>query len=172
MFWTTFVFMYMLKTYSHTFSLSHSFNLSFNHSRHAEQVLFSSLCSKLAVYRRKLQCFFSDLHHHTTLTCYVWVHRAGSQLKMGRKKNTDLSDTFFNVVHVRCVKVCRVVGRRSAHSFVTAKILGRWYRVGSLEPGHVGIPTVLNIFSIKKTTVYNQLTIYMMKFYQRYFRHY
>ena len=58
--WTTFVFMSMLKTYSHTFSLSlshshsfslsHSFNLSFNHSRHAEQLLFSSLCSKVAVY--------------------------------------------------------------------------------------------------------------------------
>ena len=30
-------------------SLSDSFNLSFTHSRHAEQVLFSSLCSKFAV---------------------------------------------------------------------------------------------------------------------------
>ena len=39
----------------HTLSLSHSFNLSFNHSRHAEQFLFSCLCSKLTVYRRKLQ---------------------------------------------------------------------------------------------------------------------
>ena len=35
--------------HSHSFSLSHSFNLSFTHSRHAEQVLFSSLCSKVAV---------------------------------------------------------------------------------------------------------------------------
>ena len=66
--WTTFVFISMLKTHPHTFSLSlslaislslsHSFNLSFNHSRHAEQVLFSSLCSKVAVYSRKLQWFF------------------------------------------------------------------------------------------------------------------
>ena len=49
---------FLTLTLSHSFSLSHSFNLSFNHSRHAEQVLFSSLCSKFAVYSRKLQCFF------------------------------------------------------------------------------------------------------------------
>ena len=65
--WTTFVFISMLKSHSltlalslsHTLSLSHSFNVSFNHSRHAEQVLFSCLGSKVAVYRRKLQWFFS-----------------------------------------------------------------------------------------------------------------
>merc|ERR1711994_234898 len=34
---------------SHTLSLSHSFNLSFTHSRHAEQVLFSCLCSKVTL---------------------------------------------------------------------------------------------------------------------------
>merc|ERR1711994_584324 len=53
---------YAQKSLSHfhtlTLSLSHSFNVSFNHSRHAEQVLFSSLSSKYAVYSRKLQCFF------------------------------------------------------------------------------------------------------------------
>ena len=65
---------------THSFSLSHSFNLSFNHSWHAEQVLFSSLCSKVAVYRRKLQCFFFD--STITLTCDIRVHRAGSQLKI------------------------------------------------------------------------------------------
>ena len=67
--WTTFVFMSMLKSHSltftlshsHTLALSHSFNLSFTHSRHAEQVLFSCLGSKVAVYSRKLQCFFFDL---------------------------------------------------------------------------------------------------------------
>ena len=48
----------LMLSLSHTLSLSHSFNLSFTHSRHAEQVLFSSLGSKVAVYRRKLQCFF------------------------------------------------------------------------------------------------------------------
>ena len=93
--WTTFVFISMLKSHSHilslslshshSFSLSHSFNLSFNHSRHAEQVLFSSLCSKVAVYRRKLQCFFFDTLSTSTstitLTCEFRVHRAGSQLK-------------------------------------------------------------------------------------------
>ena len=63
--WTTFVFMFMLKSHilslshSHTLALSHSFNLSFNHSRHAEQVLFSCLCSKVTVNGRKLQCFLA-----------------------------------------------------------------------------------------------------------------
>ena len=70
-------------THSLSLSLSHSFNLSFNHSRHAEQVLFSSLCSKVAVYRWKLQCFFFDssslLHTRST---DIRVHRAGSQLKI------------------------------------------------------------------------------------------
>ena len=72
---------------SHTLSLSlsHSFNLSFTHSRHAEQVLFSSLCSKFAVYRRKLQCFFFD-HHHSTPSTDIRVHRAGSQLKIAKSK--------------------------------------------------------------------------------------
>ena len=50
-------FLTLTLSHSHSFSLSHSFNLSFNHSRHAEQVLFSSVCSKVAVYSRKLQCF-------------------------------------------------------------------------------------------------------------------
>ena len=58
--WTTFVFISMLKSHPHTFSLSlslaislsHSFNLSFNHSRHAEQVLFSCLGSKVTVSSR------------------------------------------------------------------------------------------------------------------------
>ena len=31
-------------------TLSHSFNLSFTHSRHTEQLLFSCLCSKVAVF--------------------------------------------------------------------------------------------------------------------------
>ena len=82
-------FMSMLKSHSHTLSVSHSctlnmlnnfcfhvyaqkslshsfttfatftifttFTLSFTLSQHAEQVLFSSLCSKVAVYSRKMQ---------------------------------------------------------------------------------------------------------------------
>ena len=73
--WTTFVFITMLKSHSHTislshshsFSLSHSFNLSFTHSRHAEQLLFSCLSSNVTLYRWK-------------------CHRAGSQLKMSERQ--------------------------------------------------------------------------------------
>ena len=43
--------------------------------------MFSSLCSKFAIYRLKMQCFFFDLVV-TTLSCDFRVHRAGSQLKM------------------------------------------------------------------------------------------
>ena len=76
-------------TFSHShplslsLSLSHSFNLPFTHSRHAEQLLFSCLGSNVTVYTRKLQWFFLDLHLHLliTLSCDSWVHRAGSQLK-------------------------------------------------------------------------------------------
>ena len=63
-----------------TFTTFTTFNLSINHSRHAEQVLFSSLCWKLTVYCWKLQWFFFD--HIITLSCDSWVHRAGSQLKI------------------------------------------------------------------------------------------
>ena len=75
--------MLLTLTLSHylTLSLSHSFNLSFNHSRHAEQVLFSCLGSKVAVYSWKLQWFFFYLLLLITLSCDTWVHRAGSQLK-------------------------------------------------------------------------------------------
>ena len=52
-------------TLTHSLSLSHSLNLSFNHSWHAEQVLFSCLCSKVTVYWWKWQCD-------------IWVHWAGS----------------------------------------------------------------------------------------------
>ena len=45
-------------THSLTISLSHSFNLSLNHSWHAEQLLFSSLCSKVTL---TLSCS----HSHT-----------------------------------------------------------------------------------------------------------
>ena len=51
-------------------------------SGHAEQLLFSCLCSKVSVYRSKCQCFFFDIIILSTLPCYFTVHRAGSQLKM------------------------------------------------------------------------------------------
>ena len=62
-------------------SLSHSHTLSFTLSRHAEQLLFSCLGSKVTVYSRKLQCFFWDLIL-SILTCYFRCHEAGSQLKI------------------------------------------------------------------------------------------
>ena len=65
---------------THTLSLSHS--LSHSLSRHGEQLLFSLVCSKVTVYRWKLQWFFFDSSSLTTLPCDVWVHRAGSQLKI------------------------------------------------------------------------------------------
>ena len=52
-----------------TLSLSHSLTLSFILSWHAEQLLFSCLCSKFAVYRWKCQCFF-----------YHMIFLAGNQL--------------------------------------------------------------------------------------------
>ena len=58
--WTTFVFLSMLKSHSHT--LFPSFTLSFSHSRHAEWVLFSCLCSKFTDYRWKWQCVFLPPH--------------------------------------------------------------------------------------------------------------
>ena len=45
---------------------------------HAEQLLFSGLCSKVTVYSQKLQCFFYIIH----LILWVRVHRACSQLKI------------------------------------------------------------------------------------------
>ena len=52
--------------------------------RHAEQFLFSCLCSKVAVYSRKLQWFFwhAPHHHHPPRPCEFRCQRAGSQLKM------------------------------------------------------------------------------------------
>ena len=39
----------MLKSHCHAITLSHSNTLSFNHSPHAEQLLFSWLCSKVTL---------------------------------------------------------------------------------------------------------------------------
>ena len=46
-----------------TLTLSHSFNLSFTHSRHAEQLLFSCLCSKVTL---TLSLFQSLIHSLST----------------------------------------------------------------------------------------------------------
>ena len=109
MFWTTFVFMSMLKTYSHTFSLSLSLTLTLSHS-HTLSISHSITLDMLNkfcfhVYAQKSLfiaencnaffwhqwfffdktfhlCFFWD--HISTLTCEFRSHRAGSQLKIGR----------------------------------------------------------------------------------------
>ena len=90
---------FLTLTLSHSFSLSHSFNLSFNHSRHAEQVLFSSLCSKVAVNSRKLQCFFLDLNTTSTLSCEFRVHRAGSQRKMSECQTKAGNQNSHSLIH-------------------------------------------------------------------------
>ena len=78
--------MSMLKSHYHfhTLSLSHSLShaliLSFIISRHAEQLLFSCLCSKVTVNGRKLQWFF--LTASSSSSCEFGVHGAGSQLKI------------------------------------------------------------------------------------------
>ena len=51
-------------------------------SLHAEQLLFSCLCSKVTVSLRKWQCFFRDIIHIHTLSCEFRVHRAGFELKI------------------------------------------------------------------------------------------
>ena len=90
----------------HTLTLSHSHCLALSlthshslthlliHSRYAEQLLFSCLCSKVNIYRQKLQCGFLDSHshsHHITLSPDIRVHRAGSQLKMSERQTKALS---------------------------------------------------------------------------------
>ena len=73
-----------------TLSLTYSLTLSFTLSRYAEQLLFSCLGSKVTVY--KLVMFFWDIL--LTLTCEFRCHRAGCQLKTTRKKGLVLAHTF------------------------------------------------------------------------------
>ena len=80
-------------------SIARSLDHSITHSGHAEQVLFSSLCSKVAVYSRKLQWgFFYSLS--VILTCEFRSHRAGFQLKKWVKLLIRLSSNvriFFRI---------------------------------------------------------------------------
>ena len=118
--WTTFVFMSMLKSHSLTLTLSHSLNVSlshshsftfsFTHSRHAEQVLSSCLCSKVTVYSRKLQWFFdpvsldvTDLvpservtfeHRHENKSCSVWREWVNERLWDWESERVRHSDIF------------------------------------------------------------------------------
>ena len=74
----------------HTLTLSHSHTLS----RHAEQLLFSCLGSKVAVYSRKWQWFFLDLLI-ITLSTDIRVSRAGSQLKIQLFGKVTISCTIY-----------------------------------------------------------------------------
>ena len=58
----------------HSFYISHSFNLSFTHSRHAEQLLFSCLCSKVTVYSRKYFHTLSLSHSRTLTLSHSLIH--------------------------------------------------------------------------------------------------
>ena len=66
---------YAEKSHSHTLALSHSHTLS----RHAEQVLFLSLCSKLTVIAENCNDFFWTA---ATTSREFGVHGAASQLKI------------------------------------------------------------------------------------------
>ncbi len=109
--WTTFVFMSMLKSeYLWLCHMSHfachmsqcACHMSYVKclclcwfSRHAEQLLFSCLCSKVSIYSRKLQWFlFFD--SHSTLSPDIGVSRAGSQLKKHWCQKKALTFTSIN----------------------------------------------------------------------------
>ena len=84
-------------SHSHSFSLSHSFNLSFNHSRHAEQVLFSSLCSKVAVIAENCNGFFWTSSSSSASAPREFAnHRSGSQLKNIHSSETKTLGTSYS----------------------------------------------------------------------------
>ena len=101
--WTTFVLMSMLK--SEYLWLCHMSHVACHMSHvtcdmsyvkclgwslgHAEQFLFSCLCSNVAVYGCKRQCFFFDT---MTLSCEWTNHRAGSQLKTLKELSQPKTD--------------------------------------------------------------------------------
>ena len=64
----------LLKTWKKplTVLLSHSFSLSVTLSRHAEQLLFSCLCSKVTFYRWKWQCLLAGNQLHELQTHGWW----------------------------------------------------------------------------------------------------
>ena len=75
---------------------------------HAEQFLFSCLCSNIAGYGCKRQCFFFDT---STLTCEWSNHRAGSQLKMAGKLAMSPHD------RIRRTSKSRITLRSSINNF-------------------------------------------------------
>ena len=75
-------------SHSHTLSMSHSdcFTLSFTHSRHSEQLLFSFLCSKVGFYVLELKMSMGFFDSLITRPTEIRDHRAGSQLKMSERQ--------------------------------------------------------------------------------------
>ena len=92
MFWTTFVFMSMLKTYSHTFSLSltltlsHSHTLSISHSITLDMLnnfCFDLYAQKWLFIAENCNAFFLT---SSSSSREFRVSRAGSQLKMSESQ--------------------------------------------------------------------------------------
>ena len=114
--WTTFIFISMLKSHFHTHSHSFSLSHSFTHSRHAEQLWFSSLCSKFIA--KIAMWFFYILILIITLSCEFRVHRAGSQLKNRLNQRWHHSKAVWRIDRIEMVN--RSYGRKSAfRTFVT-----------------------------------------------------
>ena len=127
---------YAQKSLSHSLShtLSHSFNLSFTHSQHAEQLLFSCLCSKvtLSLSHSLILDMLNNFSFHLyaqkwlfiaencngffdttiTLSCEFRGHWAGSQLKMSERQ-TKAGNREFSKVNV-----CHAVTYRMANAYV------------------------------------------------------
>ena len=94
--WTTFVFISILKTHSHTLTptlsqsltltLTHSHTLSISHSITLDKLnnfCFHLYAQKLLFIAENCNVFFDSSSH--TRSCEFRVHRAGSQLKMFRR---------------------------------------------------------------------------------------
>ena len=84
-------------TLSHSLilSLSHSFTLSFTHSQHAEQLLFSCLCSKITL----------SLSHSNTLTLWYFhtLSMSHSITLDSRLSTCWTSFVFISMLKTRCL---------------------------------------------------------------------
>ena len=120
---------YAQKSLSHTFTTFATFTtftLSFTLSRHAEQFLFSCLCSKLTVYSRKLQGIFWDhLLLVITLSPDIRVHRAGSQLKKCLNVRQKLAGN--QEVCKTCKTFAKLVAKLALSHSLTLDMLNNFY---------------------------------------------
>ena len=74
--------------------------------RYAEQLLFSSLCSKANDFRQKWQCFLTATAHSSTGSTDIRVHRACSQLKITSRSfpipaSTQSTQNFIAAIHMK-----------------------------------------------------------------------